>query len=458
VVERQGKLLLCGYAQYAPGSPSVLLLVPLTDEYLRTFLPLLGPLQHRSLPGPPNPARFQEIARLLPPPRHPFDYVVPWVVETPVLSWESGETQLRPDLILVTRSSAVAATIFGSQARWSAETLRFGAGALGVLFGIALLVSLFVAVSLTRTLTRAVYELHAGTERINVGDFSHRVPIRGDDQLGALAHSFNSMAASIESLIVESKERQRLQSELEIAREVQSQLFPRYVPHLKSVEVLGVCRPAESVSGDFYDYMDLPPARLALAFGDVSGKGISAALVMATLHSLIRAQLSLLAQLQGDEETLRSTSQVIARVNQQLHMSTAADKFATLFFGTYDQDTSTLIYSNAGHLPPMLIRDHRASRLEVHGMVVGAFAQSPYTSSLLRLEAGDLVVAFTDGITEPQNAYGDEFGEDRLAEILLREADQPVVGIIDAVMREIDLWTGSPILQDDRTMLVLRRH
>jgi sigma-B regulation protein RsbU (phosphoserine phosphatase) len=432
--------------------------VPLTDEYLRTFLPRLGPLQQRGPPGPPTPGRFQEIARLLPPPTHPFDYALPWVVEAPVLSWETGESQLRPDLILVTRPSAVAGAIFGSQARWSSETLRFGAAALGVLFGAALLVSLFVAVSLTRTLTRAVHELHAGTERINVGDFSHRVPIHGDDQLATLARSFNGMAASIEALIVESKERQRLQSELEIAREVQSQLFPHYIPHLKGVEVLGMCRPAQSVSGDFYDYMELPPARLALAFGDVSGKGISAALVMATLHSLIRAQLSLVAQLHGDDETLHSTSQVIARVNQQLHLSTAANKFATLFFGTYDQDTSALIYSNAGHLPPLLIRNHRASRLEVHGMVVGAFPHAPYTSSLLRLEAGDLVVAFTDGITEPQNAYGDEFGEDRLAELLLREADQPVAEIIDNVMREIDLWTGSPILQDDRTMLVLRRH
>jgi sigma-B regulation protein RsbU (phosphoserine phosphatase) len=327
-----------------------------------------------------------------------------------------------------------------------------------VLFGIALLVSLFVAVSLTRTLTRAVYELHAGTERINVGDFSYRAPIHGDDQLAALAGSFNSMAASIESLIVESKERQRLQSELEIAHEVQNQLFPRFVPQLKSVEVLGMCRAAQSVSGDFYDYVELPPSRLAMAFGDVSGKGISAALVMATLHSLIRAQLSLLAQLQGDEKTLHSTSQLIAQVNEQLHMSTAADKVATLFFGTYDQDTDALIYSNAGHLPPMLIRDHRVSRLEVHGMVVGAFPHSVYLSSLLRLEPGDLVVAFTDGITEPENAYGDEFGEDRLAELLVRQADQPVAGIIDAVMREIDLWTGSPALQDDRTMLVLRRH
>ncbi len=459
IAEHRGKLFLCAYAQYAPGAPSVLLLVPLTDEYLRTFLPRLGPLQQRGPPGsPPNPARFQEIARLVPPPTHPFDYALPWVVEAPVLSWETGEAVLRPDLSLVTRPSAVAGAIFGSQARWSAETLRFGVGALGVLFGAALLVSLFVAVSLTRTLTRAVYELHAGTERINVGDFSYRAPIHGDDQLAALAGSFNSMAASIESLIVESKERQRLQSELEIAREVQSQLFPRFVPHLQSVEVLGLCRAAQSVSGDFYDYVELPPSRLALAFGDVSGKGISAALVMATLHSLIRAQLSLLAQLHGDDETLRSTSQVIAQVNQQLHMSTAADKFATLFFATFDQDTNTLIYSNAGHLPPILIRDHRASRLDVHGMVVGAFPHSLYSSSLLRLEAGDLVVAFTDGITEPQNAYGDEFGEDRLADLLLRQADQPVTGIIDTVMREIDLWTGSPALQDDRTMLVLRRH
>jgi phosphoserine phosphatase RsbU/P len=457
VVERRGELLLAASAQLAPESPSILLLVPLTDEYLHTLLPRLGALERRVAGRPPGPERFQELARLLPPPAHPFDYVIPWVVEVPALSWETGETQLRSDLRLVTRPSAVARALVGEQSIRSSETLRFAGGVLGVLFGVTLLVSLFVAVSLTRTLTRAVNELHAGTEHINVGDFSYRVPTRGHDQLGALANSFNSMAASIETLIQESKERQRLQSELEIAREVQGQLFPHFAPHLNGLELLGVCRAAESVSGDFYDYIELPPFRLALAFGDVAGKGIAAALVMATLHSLVRSQLSLLVQSHGENEVLLSTARLVGEVNRQLHITTSSNKFATLFFGSYDESTGAFIYSNAGHLPPFLIRDGQASRLDVHGLVVGAFPQALYSSSVLHLQSGDLVVAFTDGITEPENAYGDEFGEQRLSEILVHEAHRPAAEIIDAVMSEIDVWTGSPALQDDRTMLVLRR-
>ena len=457
VVERRGELLLAASAQLSPQSPSILLLVPMTDEYLHTLLPRLGALERRVAGRPPGPGRFQELARLLPPPAHPFDYVIPWVVEVPALSWETGEIQLRSDLRLVTRPSAVARTLFGEQSTASSGTLWFAGGVLGALFGTALLVSLFVAVSLTRTLTRAVHELHAGTERINVGDFSYRIPSRGDDQLGALARSFNSMAASIETLIEESKERQRLQSELEIAREVQGQLFPRCAPQLNGLEVLGVCHAAEAVSGDFYDYIELPPSRLALAFGDVAGKGIAAALVMATLHSLVRSQLSLLAQSHGENDVLLSTARLVGEVNRQLHITTSSNKFATLFFGSYDEGTGAFIYSNAGHLPPFLIRGGQASRLDVHGLVVGAFPQAAYSSSVLHLQSGDLVVAFTDGITEPENAYGDEFGEKHLSEILVREADRPAAEIIDAVMSEIDLWTGSPALQDDRTMLVLRR-
>jgi sigma-B regulation protein RsbU (phosphoserine phosphatase) len=457
VVERRGDLLLAASAQLGPESPSILLLVPMTDEYLHTLLPRLGALERR-VPGPPlGPGRFQELARLLPPPAHPFDYVIPWVVEVPALSLGTGEIQLRSDLRLVTRPSAVARALFGEQSTASSGTLWFAGGVLGVLFGIALLVSLFVAVSLTRTLTRAVDEMHLGTERINVGDFSYRISTRGDDQLGALARSFNSMAASIETLIEESKERQRLQSELEIAREVQGQLFPRCAPHLNGLEVLGVCRAAESVSGDFFDYIELPPSRLALAFGDVAGKGIAAALVMATLHSLVRSQLSLLAQSHGEADVLLSTARLVGEVNRQLHITTSSNKFATLFFGSYDEGSGAFIYSNAGHLPPFLIRGSQASRLDVHGLVVGAFPQAAYSSSILQLQSGDLVVAFTDGITEPENAYGDEFGEQRLSEILVREAHRPAAEIIDAVMSEIDLWTGSPALQDDRTMLVLRR-
>ena len=185
--------------------------------------------------------------------------------------------------------------------------------------------------------------------------------------------------------------------------------------------MLGVCRPARTVSGDFYDYVELARCRLALAFGDVSGKGISAALVMATLHSIVRTQLSVLAQGNGD---LRfSTAEMVTRVNAQLYTGTSLEKFSTLFFGAYDESESVLSYSNAGHLPPVLIRGGEIRRLDVSGMVVGAFPQAAYESSMVELKSGDLFVAFTDGMTEPENPYGEEFGEQRLLDLLLRDAE-----------------------------------
>jgi sigma-B regulation protein RsbU (phosphoserine phosphatase) len=224
---------------------------------------------------------------------------------------------------------------------------------------------------------------------------------------------------------------------------------------MKSLEVLGVCRPAQTVSGDFYDYVELSASRLALAFGDVSGKGISAALVMATLHSIVRTQLSVLAQNNGDPRV--STAEMVSRVNAQLHTGTSSEKFSTLFFGSYDERDSMLSYSNAGHLPPILIRGGIVHRLNVSGMVVGAFPQAAYESSTLELKSGDLFVAFTDGITEPENPYGEEYGEQRLINLLLRESDHSPQEIIQRTMQEVVEWTGQTALQDDMTMLVARR-
>jgi sigma-B regulation protein RsbU (phosphoserine phosphatase) len=220
--------------------------------------------------------------------------------------------------------------------------------------------------------------------------------------------------------------------------------------------VLGVCQPARVVSGDFYDYVPIPGERLALAFGDVAGKGISAALVMAAIHSLVRTHLPLLGASEGDQQVRDAMAAAVSRINRQLHASTSAEKFATLFFATCTAG-GALTYANAGHLPPILIRGGEAQRLEVSGMVLGIFPETIYDPSQVVLHSGDLLVAFTDGVTEPENDYGEEYGEERLIEVLLREADQPLSEIIETVMLEVGEWTGGPSLQDDMTMLVLRR-
>src|SRR6185295_7427155 len=192
----------------------------------------------------------------------------------------------------------------------------------GVLLVVEIVAALFGA-KLTRSITRAVADLYEGTRRVQAGDFSHRIPIRTKDQLSELAGSFNNMTERIQHLIVEVKEKERLENELSIARDVQSQLFPKEFPRLKTLELWGGCEPARTVSGDYYDFVSLGTDRAALAIGDISGKGISAALLMAHIQSALRSQLML--------GTVTSSSSVLSIVNDHLYASSTPEKYATFF-------------------------------------------------------------------------------------------------------------------------------
>ncbi|MGB9606015.1 MAG: PP2C family protein-serine/threonine phosphatase, partial [Bryobacteraceae bacterium] len=324
------------------------------------------------------------------------------------------------------------------------------------------LASLLIGINLTRTITRAVHGLYTGTQTVMRGDFSHRIPVSGGDQLAELGHSFNRMSENLARLLEVAREKERLQSELEIAREVQNQLFPRAVPELRSVRLKAMCKPARLVSGDYYDYLALPDSRVAVAVGDVAGKGISAALLMATVQSTVRAQLRTACEQAGgggagSSSCGFSTAGLVHRLNQHLYAYTPPEKFATFFLGVYDDATGTLIYTNAGHPPPVLVRGDRALRLEINGIVVGAFPSATYSESVLRLEAGDLLVCFTDGVTEPENEYGEMFGEQRLVELLLKHSLAEPEQILAAVETAVREWTQSVELQDDMTLLVLRK-
>jgi len=201
---------------------------------------------------------------------------------------------------------------------------------------------------------------------------------------------------------------------------------------------------------------------LALAIGDVAGKGISAALLMATVQSSMRTQLRAGDELasaagNGGWPGSWSTARLVSRLNQQLYTFTPPEKFASFYFAVYDDSTGLMTYTNAGHVPPVLLRNGRPVRLEVSGTIVGAFPFSEYEESLIQLHAGDLLVCFTDGITEPENEYGEMFGEERLIELVLKNSNRGVEEIIASVMASVREWTGSPELQDDMTMLLARR-
>jgi sigma-B regulation protein RsbU (phosphoserine phosphatase) len=148
---------------------------------------------------------------------------------------------------------------------------------------------------------------------------------------------------------------------------------------------------------------------------------------------------------------------VVSHLNQQLYADTAPEKYATFFLGVYDEGTKSITYTNAGHLPPILIRKGEPTLLDINGMVVGAFPFAKYGDSLVQLEPHDLLVFYTDGITEPENAYGEMFGEERLTELLVRNADLDEAEIVTAVTDAVRQWTGTDELQDDMTLLLVRQ-
>ncbi len=401
----------------------------------------------------------EEKAVALQAPRSWWDITVRWGTLFPVQAWEGNTAEPTQVLVrVVSRPSLIIQKLFSTLGPLTGA-LRFVLYIVGGLLLLVEVASLIFGINLTRTMTRSVEDLYEGTLKVNSGDFSNRIPIRSNDQLSELAASFNRMTANVEKLIIESKEKERLESELEIAREVQSQLFPKSAPQMKRLELAGACRPARMVSGDYYDFIQMGPDWTVLAIGDIAGKGISAALLMASIQSSLRAQLSANSRAPESPDNGKgfSTSELAGLLNTQLYESTSPEKFATFFCAIYEEEAGHLHYTNAGHLPPILIRKGRAELLEVNGMVLGAFPNQPYGRGRVELQPGDLLAAYTDGITEPENEYGEEFGERRLTELLIRNARRPLEELVTVVTEAASAWGNAAEQQDDMTLLLLRR-
>src|ERR1035441_7598213 len=267
-------------------------LAPVTHELLAGLVPKLGDVNYTPVMGHIQKSQVPPAANL-------FDFsVTGWVYPVTVPTWESPEDFYDLYLTVDTRLFGVLGILFGQKGTGFNRNFSWGEIALAafilvsVLFLLLELISLVAGVQLSRSITGAVHEMYEGTLHVKDGDFSYRVPVKGSDQLAELTTSFNTMTANLGRLIVVAKEKERLESELTIAREVQDQLFPKDVPYTKTLELKGVCHPARMVSGDYYDFMALPNDSLAFAIGDVAGKGISAALLMATIQSTMRTQLS----------------------------------------------------------------------------------------------------------------------------------------------------------------------
>jgi sigma-B regulation protein RsbU (phosphoserine phosphatase) len=366
-----------------------------------------------------------------------------------IRSMETGNTEV-DTTIIDSHPSAILTRLFstlGNNARLPAILMLI----LGAALLLVELSALLSIAHLTRTITRSVHDLYVGTKKVEAGDFTHRIAIRSKEQLSELAESFNRMTQRIEQLLVEVKEKEKLESELEIARQVQAQLFPNQVPKLATLQLTGACNPARVVSGDYYDFIPIDAHRTALVIGDISGKGISAALLMASVQSSLHAQLAM------NTDGPVSTAALVGRLNRQLYENTPEEKYATFYCGIYDEQTSRLSYTNAGHLPPILLRGGKALRLETSGTVVGMFSDSAYEEAVVELLPGDVFAAFTDGVTEPEDSHEEQFGAERLIELLVQNSERPLDEIVRIVMAAVHSWTHDSSNQDDVTLLLARR-
>lgn len=452
ILEREGKYYL--------GFPS--LNKPLDDEMVRAMTDgsvTLGAIFQsdddldielnstgaRVLKGPQD-KRVEVRAVRLPPSKGFWDLPIPAAFTQDV---EGSNKEVV--IVLLTRVSSLTAG-FGSGA-WAQVSLAILAIAGGFLLLVEL-VSLISSIGLTRTITRSVHDLYQGTQLVAAGDFSHQIPVRGDHQLSELATSFNSMTSKIRHYVGEMRKKDRLESEIEIARQVQARLFPRTVPQLRTLTMAGVCLPGRFISGDYYDFVRLDDQHTAIALGDVSGKGVSAALLMASIQSALHTQLRFSGT---DQNPSLSTATLMALISQQLYESTPPEKYATFFCSVYNDDTGMLYYTNCGHLRPILIRAGQVQTLTGDGMVVGLLPKVHYEQHEIQLLEGDVLVIFSDGVSEAENGAGKEFGEDRLAQLLTQHSDRPIEEILQTVTGAIRAWVHDPEGQDDTTIVVMRR-
>jgi serine phosphatase RsbU (regulator of sigma subunit) len=330
---------------------------------------------------------------------------------------------------------------------------------MAVLFSLAFMMffleslALIFGVRITSGITSAVKALHRGTQRIAEGDLETKIVIPSEDELGDLATSFNVMAGAVKRGREEAIARERLERELETARQIQERLLPHEMPQLPGFEIAGTSLPSQQVGGDYFDFLDMGSGKLGVAIADVSGKGIPAALLMANLQASLHAQII----------KKGTVAEVASRMNSLLVRSTDTHMFATFFYGILDRIKSTFTSTNAGHNPPLLFStDGKARRLEAGGLVLGFLPDQKYTQETVGLKQGEVLVLYTDGITEARGRSSRKisenlFGEEKLIEVVRANLAKSAVDIQAAILKAISNHTSNAAQDDDITLVVIKR-
>ena len=326
-------------------------------------------------------------------------------------------------------------------------------GAIALALVILYALGLLLSVRLSQRIVSVIDGLSHAALQVGKGDFSVRLPVPGQDQLGMLVSSFNDMTRDLETLRQQEKQNAVLERDIALAHEVQQYLYPRLTRALSGANVWGVTTPARMVSGDLYDFLYFSQSEVGLLCADVSGKGVSAALMMAHLQALAHGRL-----LPSDENNTRPAPDAFATaLNRDLRGRFGNNRYATMFYGEFDSQSKVLRYINAGHCPPILISEAgSATKLTAGDLPVGLFPEIRYGELRVTLPKGYALVVYTDGVTDALNSLGEEFGEERLMRCctsLPKGANAEA--ICTALSRAVVEWAAGVEQFDDTTILVL---
>lgn len=387
-------------------------------------------------------------------------YALSWINFLDVTSWETGTScklglQIQPNLVHL-YSRITEAQAIGDGMSFG-QVLLIMLLIIGGLFLVIQTVAFVMGVSLARSITGAIHELFEGTRRVQAEDLSHRIRVRTRDQFGALASSFNSMVENIEELLEQKVVKERLQQELQIARDIQTSLLPSETMRRGEVTLAAACRPAREIGGDYCDFFPLDEDRIGLLVADVSGKGASAALYMAELKGLMLAL----------SKTHQSPRALLGEVNRVLSTNLGRTSFVTMTYAVLDLRHRTLVHARAGHTPLIHLRAGdvfpRTRLLAPEGLVLGVRMESVRArfEGLLKehtiaLSPGDVVVLFTDGISEAMNGIRDLYGEDRLCLCVEEHADLEPDALCDEIFESVREFADGAEQHDDMTMIVLK--
>jgi len=311
-------------------------------------------------------------------------------------------------------------------------------------------VSIIGAVILSMVIIRPIKKISYGASVIGKGDFSYRIEVNSSDELGRLAAEFNQMTEMIQDSKEKEIETRIMNEQLEIARDIQEGLNPMGYYNKKGIQIKGSTKAAKGVGGDYFDYIDIDEDRVCALISDVSGKGVPASLVMVMIRTVFTSYIT--------RKDIDCAS-VVKAINDSLSADFAIDKFATLFFMIYNRATEELSFANAGHGPLFCYRasENVCTRTSLDGVPIGIMDEVDYKQAKVKFHPGDMVILYTDGITEMRNNTKEEYGLHRVHKLIMANHDMSAADVLELLINDVEIFRGETPPHDDTTAMVFKR-